>query len=482
MAGNSVSELTSKVWAAADAMRAEGLLITDYMEQLSLFMFLKMLQEQEDAAREQAEVFGGNGVPSLFDDDRYKWASWSKHSGKTLRDFVVHELFPYLQDRPGIVGKVFREVTLAIEDPGTLKTVVGILDSVNLTAFGFDAMGQMYEHFLRRLAEAGAAGEYFTYRHVIDFMVRMVDPDVGETIYDPAFGTCGFLTRALEYIKEKYDGGRRLRREDWEFLRTRAFFGHEVNRRTYRMGLLNMYLHGVDQPNLERIDTLGPGTHVGRTYDVVLSNPPYGGKVTRENVRSFPVPSSKSQLLFLQHIMESVAPGGRAAMISDEGLYFQGGAFARVRQRLLEDFEVRAVVSLPPGIFQPYTGVKTSVVFFWNTGHPTKEVWFYDLQVDGSSLSSARQFGPEYPNDIPDLLEKWPERAASAKSWLVPIDEIERNDWNLTASRYNPNPSEALEHEPPEVLIREIIAKEQMIQEQLEELLEIIIGEAEDAE
>jgi|GEM_PF-4435193 len=138
----------------------------------------------------------------------------------------------------------------------------------------------------------------------------MVAPDVGETIYDPAFGTCGFLTRALEYIREKYEGGRCLRREDRDFLRAKAFWSHEVNRRTYRMGLLNMYLYGVDEPNLERIDTLGPGTHVGQTYDVVLSNPPYGGKVMKENVRPFPVPSSKSQLLFLQHIMQSVAPGG----------------------------------------------------------------------------------------------------------------------------------------------------------------------------
>jgi type I restriction enzyme M protein len=199
----------------------------------------------------------------------------------------------------------------------------------------------------------------------------------------------------------------------------------------------------------------------------------------KDNVRSFPVPSSKSQLLFLQHIMESVAPGGRAAMIADEGLYFQGGAFARVRRRLLEEFDVRAIVSLPPGMFQPYTSVKTSVLFFWNIGNPTRDVWFYDLQADGSSLSPARQFGPEYPNDIPDLLEKWPERAPSQRSWLVPIDEIERNDWNLTSSRYNPNPEEALKHEPPEVLIREIIAKEQMIQEELEELLGIITGEAE---
>jgi type I restriction enzyme M protein len=475
--GNSISELTNKVWAAADAMRAEGLLITDYMEQLSLFMFLKMLQEREDSEREQAEVLGGTPT-SLFDDEKYRWANWCEFNGPIMREFLVHELFPYLQDRPGIVGKVFRDVALAIEDPGTLKAVVGVLDSVNLTAFGFDAMGQMYEHFLRRLAEAGAAGEYFTYRHIIDFMIRMVDPKLGETIYDPAFGTCGFLTRALEWIKAQHGGGKTLRASEWEFLRAKAFWGHEVNRRTYRMGLLNMYLHGIDEPNLERIDTLGPGTHVGRKYDVVLSNPPYGAKVVKENVRpDFAVPSTKSQLLFLQHIMQSLAPGGRAAMIADEGLYFQGGAFSRIRRMLLEQFDVRAVVSLPPGTFLPYTNVKASVVFLWNTGEPTKRVWFYDLEADGSSLSMARKFGPEFLNDIPDLLAKWPERAASEKSWSASVDDLEKDDWNLTASRYNPNPSKARDHEAPETLIRQIMAKEQMIQEGLEELLEFVSGE-----
>jgi type I restriction enzyme M protein len=479
MATNSISELTSKIWSAADAMRAEGLLITDYMEQLSLFMFLKMLQEREDSEREQAEVLGTTAL-QLFDDDKYRWGSWSDLPGPMMRQFLVHELFPYLQDRRGIVGKVFQDVALAIEDPGTLKAVVGILDSVNLSAFGFDAMGQMYEHFLRRLAEAGAAGEYFTYRHLIDFMVEMVNPKLGETIYDPAYGTCGFLTRALEWIKRQHAGGRSLSKKDWDFLRTKAFWGHEVNRRTYRMGLLNMYLHGIDEPNLERIDTLGPGTHVGRAYDVVLSNPPYGAKVVKESVRpGFLVSTTKSQLLFLQHIMQSLREGGRAAMIADEGLYFQGGAFARVRQALLDEFDVRAVVSLPAGMFLPYTGVKASIVFLWKTGWPTKEVWFYELQADGSSLSAARKFGAEFANDVPDLLDRWPDRGISAKSWLVSVNEIAKNDWNLTAARYNPNPQATLEHDPPDVLVRQVIAKGQVIQEELQELLEIVAGESE---
>jgi type I restriction enzyme M protein len=463
-------------------MRAEGLLITDYMEQLSLFMFLKMLQEQEDSAREQAELFGGL-VPEVFDDEKYEWSSWSKLPGPMMRDFIVHDLFPYLQDRPGIVGKVFRDVALAIEDPGTLKSVVGVLDyPTRLMGSGFDAMGQMYEHLLRRLAEAGAAGEFFTYRHIIDFMIAMLDPNLGDTIYDPAFGTCGFLTRALEWIKAKHGGGKTLSATQWEFLRTKAFWGHEVNRRTYRMGLLNMFLHGIDEPKLERIDTLAPGTHVGRSYDVVLSNPPYGSKVVRENVRSFPVSSTKSQLLFLQHIMGSLRPSGRAAMISDEGLYFQSGAFAKVRRQLLEHFDVRAVVSLPPGAFQPYTSVKTSILFFWNTGVPTTAVWFYDLQGDGSSLSAAREFGSRYPNDIPDLLEKWAIRGDSDRSWLTPVTDIERNDWNLTVARYNPNPSAGLEHDPPDVLIREIMTKEQMIHDELDELLSFITGGIDESE
>ena len=468
----SIADLTNRVWGAADAMRAEGLLVTDYMEQLSLFMFLKMLQEREDSEREQAALLGGD-VHSVFDDQRYRWAAWSSLSGPLMRDFFVHELFPYLQDRPGMLGKIFRDVGLAIEDPNTLKTVVKILDDVPLTSFGFDAMGQMYEHFLRRLADAGAAGEYFTYRHVIDAMVQIIDPDLGQTIYDPALGTAGFLTRSLEWIKAKRGGGRTLSQKDWAFLRRRAFWGHEVNRRTYRMALLNMYLHGIDEPNIDRIDTLGVGSHVGREYDVVLSNPPYGAKVVKENVRpGFIEPTPKSQLLFLQHIMQSVAPGGRAAMIADEGLYFQAGAFARVREALMRDFEVRAVVSLPSGVFEPYTGVKSSIVFFWRSGRPTSTVWFYDVRGDGSSLSSARKFGPEYANDLPDLLAKWPGRVASERSWSATREQIAAQNWNLTASRYNPNRADTISRDEPTAVLRDLNGKHQLIRDELEGLLD----------
>lgn len=432
MSKNDQQELKAAVWRAAEIMRARGLHVLDYIEQLSLFMFLKMLDERPFPL----DVHGC-----------YSWRSWTARTGTDLTEFVSRRLFPYLERQPGIFGQVFGDASLKLDDPAALAAVVSILDGIDLSRYSFDALGSMYEFLLSKIAEAGAAGEYFTYRHIIDLMIRMIKPAFGETIYDPAAGTCGFLWRSLDYLAHENDGP--FTQEQWEFLRTETFWGHELNRLTYRMGVLNMFLRGISCPNIERLDTLAPGPQVGRGYDVILSNPPYGGKTIRENIRSdFFEPSARTQLLFLQHIMMSLNPGGRAAMISDEGLFFQGGAFARVRARLLRDFNVLAVVSLPPGAFEPYTPVKTSFIVFQRDGQATDSVWFYGVRGDGSSLTRARRFNQgdlcspgavtPYPNDLPDLLRRWPGREETGRSWLVPISRIEGNGYDLTVRRYAP--------------------------------------------
>lgn len=449
-----LQDLKSKIWSACDILRSQGLHITDYMEQITYLMFLKNLDEKEENDKELDKALGREHKP-LFDDDKYYWKNWTQKSGRPLVKFVKIDLFSKLTDINGrnpIVKKIFKDAVFNIEEPQALKKVIGIIDSIQFYKQPIDVKGATYEFLLSKLAEAGAAGEFFTPRHIIKAMIDIVDPKIGETICDPAMGTGGFLIGALNHIlKENGNGhedGRNLTNEQFAFLHDETFFGYEQNRKTYRMALMNMYLHGANNPKLERINTLGDGTHTDRKYDVIFANPPYGGKI--DNVRgNFTISTNKTELLFLQHIIQTLKEGGRAGVILPEGVMFQSGAAQKIREILLSQCETFTVVSMPAGVFQPYTGVKTDLLFF-KKGTATQKVWFFDVKNDGFDLGSQRR--PIKQDDLPMLWNKFPfkskndftppkdkkdlEKAESEKSWWADIKEIEENNWNLVAGRY----------------------------------------------
>ncbi|MFA6306181.1 MAG: class I SAM-dependent DNA methyltransferase, partial [Candidatus Gracilibacteria bacterium] len=364
-----LQDLKPKIWSACDVLRSQGFHITDYMEQITYLMFLKNLDEKEENDKELDKALGREHKP-LFDDEKFYWKNWTQKSGRPLVKFVKNDLFSKLTDINGrnpIVKKIFKDAVFTIEEPQAFKKVIGIIDSIQFYKQPIDVKGATYEFLLSKLAEAGAAGEFFTPRHIIRAMVEIVDPKIGETICDPAMGTGGFLIGALNHILESngdgYGDGRNLTNEQFAFLHDETFFGYEQNRRTYRMALMNMYLHGANNPKLERINTLGDGTHTERKYDVIFANPPYGGKI--DNVRgNFTIATNKTELLFLQHIVQTLKEGGRAGVILPEGVMFQSGAAQKIREILLNQCETFTVVSMPAGIFQPYTGVKTDLLFF----------------------------------------------------------------------------------------------------------------------
>lgn len=433
-----------------------------YIEQISYLIYLKLLDEEEANREQLARLKGqnGNGV-SLFPQQasRFRWQKWRFKSGPELRDFLRDDVYPYMaslvKEEPQ-VAEYFRDAILEIVDPNVLKHVIDEIDSIEFRKLGPDVKGDIFEYLLTHLGQSALNGQFRTPKQIRAFMVAMTDPDLGDTIYDPACGTGGFLIDCVDYILAKYSekpyevpiyGEEWLNRHefatveeakeqisklqiyrrgagekipDWELLE-RSIYGIDVSRQMMRISMMNLVLHGIRKAKLKRgnaLSELGGLTEddLRRRYRVILSNPPFAGVLPKESIRSdLPTHSKKSELLFLSVMMKALAPGGRCAVVVPEGLLF-GSTKAHVdlRKNLIESFELLAVVSLPAGIFKPYAGVKTAVLVFRRPreySKPTvKKVWFYEIANDGYDpdkvVDGGRDETPER-NDIPDLLAQW---------------------------------------------------------------------------
>ncbi len=410
------SEIRQKLDAITSVMWSGGLAnpIT-YVEQLSYLLYLKLLDEAENQ-HTQAELLGITlDRPTLFPAQarRYRWSEWRFKSGRDLLDFVSDEVFPYMsslvREAPS-VATFFADARFQFEDPHVFKEVVDILDTFQFAKLGPDVKGDIFEYQLLKLQNQAKSdlGQFRTPRQLRQFMVQLVDPDLGDAIYDPACGTGGFLVEALDHILAKYSSstrtipiygegweegkgfssveqaltqipnlqtyqrgiGDRLAKDDWRKLEA-SLFGHDVSGQMIRVALMNLVLHGVPKARLRRANTLSETGGLteddkNRRYKVILANPPFAGLLPKDSIRSdLPTNSKKSELLFLAIMMDSLAPGGRCAVVVPEGLLF-GSTEAHVdlRKKLVEDFNLHAVISLPAGVFKPYAGVKTSVLVF----------------------------------------------------------------------------------------------------------------------
>ncbi|MBC7345120.1 MAG: N-6 DNA methylase, partial [Clostridia bacterium] len=290
---------------------------------------------------------------------------------------------------------------------------------------------------------------------VVRFIVEVVAPKIGETVYDPACGSCGFLAQAYLFMKKDE---RTI--EDHRTLQEKTFFGQEKKPLPALLGLMNMVLHGVTAPRILRRNTLEENIRqVSERYDVILTNPPFGGKEGRHIQANFPVQSTATELLFLQHIMKKLKPrdGARCGMVVPEGTLFRGGAFATVKQDLLEQFNLHTIVSLPPGTFAPYSDVKTALIFFERPG-PTKEIWYYELPLPEGlkKFSKGNPIKDEHFNEARQLWKAWDayrkgkgprDACLSEHSWIVPAEEIKARGYDLTAR--NPNRRDAEVLVPP---------------------------------
>ena len=366
--------------------------------------------------------------------ERFRWSKWRFKSGNELRDFVRDEVFPYMaslvKDEPQ-VAEYFRDAVLEIVDPNVLKQVVDELDSIGFRQLGPDIKGDIFEYLLTHLGQSALNGQFRTPRQIRAFMVEMVDPDLGDTVYDPACGTAGFLIDVVDHILARYSEkpqevpiygevwlekrGQTLDKAkeeipklqtykkgpgekipDWNLLEA-SIYGTDVSRQMMRISMMNLVLHGIRHARLKLGNVLSEMSgltedDLNRRYRVILSNPPFAGQIPRESIRQdLPSKSKKSELLFLALMLRSLAPGGYCAVVVPEGALFGStGAHKDLREKLLREYELQAVVSLPAGVFKPYAGVKTSVLVFrlptTETGEgevATKQVWFYEIRNDG---------------------------------------------------------------------------------------------------
>ena len=517
-----------------------------YIEQISYLIYLKLLDEEESERELRGRLGAGNSA-SLFprQADRFRWSKWRFRSGDGLRKFVRDEVFPYMaslvKDEPH-VADYFRDAVLEIVDPNVLKQVIDELDSIDFRKLGPDIKGDIFEYLLTHLGQSSLNGQFRTPRQIRAFMVQMVDPDLGDTVYDPACGTAGFLIDVVDYILARYTEEpqempiygedwlekreqtlEQARKEipnlqtyrkgsgekipDWNRLEA-SIYGTDVSRQMMRIASMNLVLHGIRRANLKRANVLSEMSgltedDINRRYAVILSNPPFAGQIPAESIRQdLPAKSKKSELLFLALMLQSLAPGGRCVVVVPEGALFGSTkAHKELREKLLREYEIQAVVSLPAGVFKPYAGVKTSVLVLRRLaaepedGRPaTRQVWFYEIRNDGYDPDKIQGGGrPETPddNDLPGLLAAWADYKASRfqeppgakfgtlldtgseepRCWWAPFETIADNDFNLAASRYKPRVAEPVPDEDPAELIRKVLAIEREITEGLEKLL-----------
>lgn len=559
-------EIRSNLDRICNILWSGGLSVpTLFVEQISYLIYLKLLDEREAELEVKARLLkgkGGNGK-LLFPDQasRYRWSNWRFKGGVELRDFVRDDVFPYmaslLKEEPQ-VAIYFQDARLQIDDPHVLKEVIDGLDKFNFAKLGPDVKGDIFEYLLQYLSRQPQSdmGQFRTPRQIRMAMVEMVDPDLGDTICDWACGTAGFLVDSVEYILAKYsaeprevpiygeewleDRGQTLAQAkkeipnlqtyrkgagekipDWELLE-RAIFGFEVSRQMMRISMMNLVLHGIRNARVKRANALSEmgglsDEDLKRRYKVVLMNPPFAGMLPTDSIRKdLPTASKKSELLFLGLAMESLAPGGRCAIIVPEGALFGStSAHVELRRKLVEDFELQAVISLPAGVFKPYAGVKTGVLVFRRPTENAKaeskkqkaekkdgrKVWFYQINNDGYDPDKITGGGrPETPelNEIPEMLRQWSvyresgfkkppgveagtllkPGSAEAKCWWAPVSLLAENDFNLAAARYKPQVAE----KPPEEDVSELVGKTLKLEREISRDLEKLLKDVEAVE
>lgn len=489
--------LNTQFWQACKVLRQDDNTnsLLDYVEQISWLLFLKCLEELDQKRRAEAEFEGKSYSPILA--QKYQWSTWTnpdpskKLTGPELLKFLADDLFPYLR---GLQGNSARSVIRSLFDDAPSKMLKDgailrdAIDAVQLiqfeTAEDVHTLSHLYESMLAKLGrEGGMGGEFYTPRPIIEFIVKLADPKVGESIYDPAMGSAGFLVEAYKHMRAAK--GARILPKDEKRLQEETYHGQEKKALPYLLGCMNMILHGIFSSNLRRhntlIDDVRKFSEKDR-YDVILTNPPFGGTEHDSVTANFPFPSKATSITFLQHIMKKVKRGGRVGMVIDEGVLFKTneGAYIQTKKELLEQFNLHTIVSLPAGVFANAvasgTGPKTDLLFFDRAmnkaGNPvgTKEIWYYEVEAVGFSLTKTQR--PIGENDLPDCAAKARTRALSERSWIVPIAEIVKRNYDLSA--INPNADKAVKHRSPTAIAADIASKEQRILEIMEEIQEIL--------
>jgi len=466
--------LNSYIKSICDIMRRSGRAgALQYVPELTWMLFLRILDEKEQREEEQARAVGVSFSPSL--EYPYRWQDWAAPDGEKrnqlqigalggFMSFVDGELLPFLRklkEKPGATPRqrVISEVFSYTEKTGidTERNLLDILDRIHELSLPtveethMFTLSQVYEGLLLKMGEKNNdGGQFFTPREVIRILVKVIDPVVGETVYDPCCGTGGFLAQAYLHTKEKVKTA-----NDIEILKTGTFYGREKENLIYPIALANLVLHEIDEPHIWHGNTLtgnevygGLFQNAPALFDVVLTNPPFGGKEGKEAQTSFAYKTRATQVLFLQHVIDSLKPGGRCGIVMDEGVLFRTNekAFVQTKRKLLNECNLFCILSLPPKVFVNAGAASKTNLLFFKKGEPTKEIWYYDLsdiKVTKKQLLYMQHFD--------EFFKLLPQREESENSWKVLIEKIQEKNYDIKA--VNPNRKIEEDTRTPEELI-----------------------------
>lgn len=462
----------------------------DYVEQTSWILFLKYLDDLEKDRKTQAEL-AGKSYDEII-QKQFRWSVWAApkdkdgkidhHKGLTgddLRDFVDQKLFPYLKkfrvDASSAdtleykIGEVFSELKNKIQSGYNMREIINRIDALRFrTHAEKHEMSHLYEGKIQNMGNAGRnGGEYYTPRPLIRTIIKVVDPELGNKIYDGASGSAGFLCEAFDYLKEKYK--KRSVKED-TILQTKTFYGKEKKSLAYVIGIMNMILHGIDAPNIIHTNTLAENLadiQEKDRVDIILANPPFGGKERPEVQQNFPLKTSETASLFMQHFIKKLKAGGKAGVvIKNTFLSNTDNASVAIRKLLLESCNLHTILDLPGGVFTG-AGVKTVVLFF-EKGAPTKKVWYYQLNLD----RNLGKTNPLNENDLAEFVKLSKTKSNSDNSWSIKASDLNETSFDLSVK--NPNKKEEVALRQPQVILEELKALDEESADILNSIMELI--------
>ena len=476
---NKVDKIWTDIWAGG---------ITNpltVIEQLTYLMFIRSLDEK-DTETEQLENLSGETLPHIFPDTEegqsMRWSKFKNRDSREIFEIVGQKVFPFIKNLSGENESAFSRymdsAMFLIPTPQVLQKIITGLDELyEHDIADLDMQGDLYEYMLGKLSAAGQNGQFRTPKHIREMMVALVNPTPNDRICDPACGTAGFLISSCEHIRAKYEPT--MTAEQWAAFDSDMFTGYDTDPTMLRISAMNLMLHSITKPDIAYKDSVSKQNEISDRFDVILANPPFKGTVDAESINDnlkAVCDTKKTELLFVALFLRMLKKGGRCACIVPDGVLFGSSkAHKALRKELIERHQLRAVISMPSGVFKPYAGVSTAVLVFTKTGAGgTENVWFYDMKADGFSLDDKRSPVPE--NDIPDILARFanPEaeaqRARTEQSFFVPKQEIAENDYDLSVNKYKQTEYKAVEYPPTSEILAELNGLYQKLGGALQEL------------
>ena len=460
------------------------------LEQMTYIFFMKMLDDKQLQEEENARDWGAEVQNPTFpagqlwvnpeavsDEEKagvpyenLRWHVFKNFGSDNMFKIVRQSVFEFIKHigtgEESAYSRYMKSAIFLIPNARTLSKVVDGVDSLDMN--NRDAMGDVYEYILGKMAASGTNGQFRTPRHIIRMIVEMMEPTTQDYICDPAMGSAGFLVEAVKYIKENNEMAM-YAREEIQHIKTNMINGYDTDQTMLRIGAMNLLLHDISSPNLAWRDSLSEQNEDQACYSLIMANPPFAGSLDKGNVNKKILAyanTSKTELLFLAQFVRSLEIGGRCASIVPDGVLFgTSKAHVAIRKELVDKQHLRAVISMPSGVFKPYAGVSTAVLVFTKTmSGGTDKVWFYDMKADGFSLDDKRS--PINANDIPDIITRFhnqkdeEQRTRKDQSFLVPVDEIRQNDYILSINKYKIVERKKVEYESVNIILRHLESTE----------------------